>query len=261
MRKPLNTIQEKHKNKKLIVFDLDGTLTESKMNLDKEMALLLAKLLEKKKVAVIGGGMYKQFQFQFLDKLHVSKTLLGKLFLFPTTSTAFYKYVKNSWMQIYSENFSQQEKKIILRAFDQTFKELNYVHPKKVYGELIEDRETQISFSALGQMAPMALKKKWRDKNTPTKLKIAKTLQKKLSNFHVGAAGFTTIDITRKGIDKAYGLRQIKKHLGIPFSEMLFVGDALFKGGNDCAALKTGVSCVAVKGPEEAKKLIRFLIS
>ena len=85
-------------------------------------------------------------------------------------------------------------------------------------------------------------------------------VQKRLPGFAVHAAGFTTIDITREGIDKAYGIRQIQKHLKIPTKKMLFIGDALFKGGNDYAARKTGVDCIAVRGLEDTKRIIRKLL-
>ena len=97
-----------------------------------------------------------------------------------------------------------------------------YIRPSKVYGKLIEDRGSQISFSALGQdivailgKRGVALKEKWRKENTPLKLRIVKILQRMLPEFEVRAAGYTTIDITRKGIDKAYGVRQIRKKLGV----------------------------------------------
>jgi len=79
-------------------------------------------------------------------------------------------------------------------------------------------------------------------------------------NFlEVRAAGFTTIDVTKKGIDKAYGIRQIQKHLKIPISKMFFIGDAIFPGGNDYAVVRTGVDYMPVKNPEEAKKIINVL--
>ena len=47
--------------KKLIVFDLDGTLAESKSSVDSEMSALLYDLLAVVKVAVISGGDWPQF--------------------------------------------------------------------------------------------------------------------------------------------------------------------------------------------------------
>lgn len=267
MRQVLHTIQKKHKKKKLVVFDLDGTLTESKADMDREMAALMTELLKRKKVAVIGGGKYELFVRQLLSKLKISKPLLKNLFLFPTTSTAFYRFGPRghrqggaSWRRVYSETLTSKERRNIFDAFSDAFREVGYKHPKKIYGKLIEDRGTQVTFSALGQKAPVRLKDRWKKKNSALKLKLARVLQKMLPEFEVRAAGYTSIDVTRKGIDKEYGIRQITKHLRIPLRDMLFVGDALFPGGNDSAVLRTGIPCIQVRGPEDTKKIIQSLL-
>lgn len=255
------------RRKKIIVFDLDGTLTETKSAMDREMAILLSKLLEKKIVAVIGGGKYDLFREQLIRRLRVPKKLLRNLFLFPTTATSFYRYTQG-WKRIYYHELSKKEKQAIRKAFQDVFEEMGYAHPKQIYGELIEDRGTQMSFSVFGQdivavlgEKGIRLKKEWKRKYTPLKLKMAKLLAKRLPNLEVRAAGYTTIDVTRKGIDKAYGIRQIKKYLQVPISQMVFVGDALFPGGNDFAARRTGVKCIAVSGPKETKRLVRSWLS
>ena len=247
------------KNKKLIVFDLDGTLTESKSDVDKEMILLLGKLLRVKKVAVIGGGRFLQFKKQFLVKLDYPPELLKNLFLFPTTSTSFYRY-KNGWKKVYEEKLRETEKKKIMSALKNALKLAEYKRPKKTYGKVIEDRGSQITFSALGQKAPLPAKKKW-NKESDIRPVIIKGLRKRLTGFEIHSGGLTSVDVTKKGIDKAYGLHQIKKHLGVPIKDMLFVGDALYLGGNDRAVLKTGVNVVSVAGPKETKKIIRSLIA
>ncbi len=253
-------MDEVPKDKKLIIFDLDGTLTQSKQAIDDEMAELLGKLLAVKPVAVIGGGKYELFQSQLLDRLKISEELLKNLFLFPTTSTAFYKYDGGQWKLIYKMELTQEEKKKIFDAFEKVFAELNY-HPEDVYRDVVEDRGSEITFSGLGQDAPLDLKNEWKKENSELKLKMVEILQKYLPDMEVRAAGYTSIDITRKGIDKKYGVRQIEKYLGVSIEDILFVGDALFPGGNDSAALRTGVLCFEVKGPEETKKIIRLLIS
>src|SRR3989344_4234213 len=258
--KLLHNTEEVPKNKELIVFDLDGTLTKSKSDMDKEMAFLVGKLLEVKRVAIIGGGKYDQFKRQFLDNLFAPKEPLAKLLLFPALGTAFYKYDNNEWRKIYSKDLTEEEKKKVFMAFEKTFQELGYKHPDETFGELIEDRGTQITFSALGQEAPLSLKEKWKAEHSDIKMKIAETLRKYLPDMDVGSAGHTSIDVTRKGIDKGYGLLQIKEHIGVPLEDMLFVGDALFPGGNDEAALKIGVLCFEVKDVEETKRLIEYLI-
>ncbi len=253
-------------DKELIVFDLDGTLTPSKAPMKDDVAKMLLRLLQKKKVAVIGGGRYKQFREQLVKRLPGRGEELTRLSLFPTTSSAFYRY-HHGWKNVYNLELPRREKAKIRKSLNEVFHEVGYVHPKKVYGVTLEDRGTQMSFSPLGQDIVTALgtrgirlKEEWKKKNDPLRLKIAKLLQKKLPHLEVRVGGLTTIDITRKGIDKAYGIRQIKKVLKIPIGKMLFVGDALYPGGNDYAAKKTGVLCVAVRGPADTKKIIKKIL-
>ena len=244
----------------LIIFDLDGTLTESKADMYSNMAKLFGELLMKKMVAVIGGGPYEQFRHQLIERLRCSPALLKNIFLFPTTSMAFYRY-QGSWKKVYAHLLTKAEKAEIYSAFGKAFEKIDYVRPKKLYGKDMEDRQTQVSFSPLGQQAPVEAKKRWNKKfHKSIRMPLRKILQELLPQFEVKVGGLTTIDVTRKGIDKAYGIRQIQKYLHVPIKDMLFIGDALFPGGNDYAARKTGVACIAVKGPEDTKKIIQRLI-
>lgn len=246
--------------KKLIIFDLDGTLTESKADLKSDMAAILKKLLAQKRVAIIGGGKYEQFQNQFLKRLKAPAEILKNLFIFPTNSTLFYKYERGGWRKIYGNGLPKSSRGKIFRAFKSAFRDIGYDHPEKVYGEVIEDRGSQITFSALGQKAPLRFKERW-NKESDVRPKLMRALKKYLSDFQIRRGGLTSIDVTEKGIDKAYGVRQIKRQLGLPIKDMLFVGDALYPGGNDYAAKKTGIDCIQVSGPWETKKLIGRIIS
>jgi hypothetical protein len=252
--------------RKLIVFDLDGTLTETKSNLEPDMAAAIRALLEKKKVAIIGGGSYRQFRRQFLTELHCPSSLLSHLFLFPETATSFYRHWKG-WKKVYSFQLSKSEEGSIRKAFKYVLKEIHYIPPRKTYGKVLEDRGAEFTFSALGQdivavlgEKGVRLKERWTREHAALKLEIAKLVQKRLPNLEVHPAGFTSIDVTEHGIDKAYGVRQIRKRLHVPIKNMVFVGDALYHGGNDAAARKSGIDCVAVEGPKETRLVIKKLM-
>ena len=103
--------------KKLIVFDLDGTLAESKSFLDAEMATLLSALLGVAKVAVISGGNWPQFQMQLLSKLPDDEKLKN-LSLLPTCGTKFYKF-ESGWEKLYSEDFTDAERDKIVTSLKQ----------------------------------------------------------------------------------------------------------------------------------------------
>lgn len=257
----------KLKPKKLVVFDLDGTLALTKAVMDPEMADLMKQLLGRMRVAVIGGGKYGLFKEQLLGPLRGAPTaLLKNLSLFPTTSTRFYRYDRG-WKKVYAHELPKADRAKIKKAFYQVFDEVGYRQPEKIYGRLIEDRGTQVTWSALGQdvvktlgKKGVGLKEEWKRKYTPMKLKIAKALAKKLPTLEVRAAGHTSVDVTKKGIDKAYGMKQIEKYLRAARKDIVFIGDAIFPGGNDYAIVKTGVDYIPVNGPEETKRAIQFLL-
>src|SRR3989338_2433363 len=257
---------KKIKPKKLIVFDLDGTLVYTKSDIDSEMKNLFMKLLEMKKVAVIGGGKYQLFKSLLVRHLKGSKKLLKNLFLFPTTSTAFYRY-NNGWQKIYEHQLPKSERERIKKTFERVFTELGYKHPVKTYGKLIEDRLTQVTFSVYGQDIVKALgkkgvqiKNKWKEENTPLKMKMSRLMAKYLPELDVRAAGHTSIDVTKKGLDKAFGLRQIEKHIGVKIKDMLFIGDAIYPGGNDYAVTKTKVDYFPISCPPQVKQIIKHIL-
>jgi HAD superfamily hydrolase (TIGR01484 family) len=243
--------------KKLIVFDLDGTLAESKAALDAEMATLFGGLLGIVKVAVISGGNWPQFQKQLLAYLPHDERLKN-LSLLPTCGTKFYQYT-GDWKKIYSEDFTDDEKKKIISSLKQVIGSSGF-KIEKVWGETIEDRGSQITFSALGQQAPIEEKKKW-DADFTNRKKMKVLLDKLIPEFSVRLGGTTSVDVTKPGIDKAYGIRKLRDTLGITIDEMIFIGDALFPGGNDYPAKEAGVVSIQVRDPNESKRVIEAIIA
>jgi phosphomannomutase len=243
--------------KKLIVFDLDGTLAKSKSSLDAEMSTLLRDLLGVAKVAVISGGDWPQFETQVLSHFPHDQQL-ANLSLLPTCGTKFYRY-SGDWKKIYSEDFTADEKKKIIDSLNKAFQVAGF-KVEKVWGEVIEDRGSQITLSALGQQAPLAEKIKW-DPDFAKRKKIKAILDPLIPGFSVRLGGATSIDVTKPGIDKAYGMCKLRDILGISLKEMIYVGDALFPGGNDYPAEQVGVISIPVRGPEDTKRVIEAIIA
>ncbi|MET3978251.1 phosphomannomutase [Mucilaginibacter sp. UYP25] len=244
--------------KKLIVFDLDGTLAESKAAIDSEMAGLFTELLTVARVAIISGGDWPQFEKQVIGHLPAG-TDLSSLSILPTCGTKFYAFDESGWKQLYAENFTDEEKKKIIGSFEKAIAESG-VKADKIWGEQVEDRDSQITFSALGQKAPLEPKKAW-DSDFEKRKKIRKILIRMIPGFAINLGGATSIDVTKPGIDKAYGMRKLRDILKIKVTDMLFLGDALFEGGNDFPARASGANCIQVRDPEETKKIIATIIA
>lgn len=243
--------------KKLIIFDLDGTLSESKAAVDAEMSALLGELLSVIQVAVISGGDWPQFEEQLVTNLPAD-ACLANLFLLPTCGTKFFQY-KGTWKKTYSDDLTAEEKSKITDSLTKAIETAGY-KTSRVWGSVIEDRGSQITYSALGQQAPLDEKKKW-DPDFSKRKKIKTILDTLIPEFSVRMGGTTSIDVTRLGIDKAYGIARLRKQLSISLSEMIFIGDALFAGGNDYPVQEAGVVSIAVRGPSETKPVTEAIIA
>ena len=183
---------------------------------------------------------------------------MANLSLLPTCGTKFFRYT-GEWEKIYSEDFSQAEKTKIIASLEKAVADSGF-KAGKVWGEVIEDRGSQITFSALGQQAPLEEKKKW-DPGFAKRKKIKTILDPLIPGYSVRLGGATSVDVTKPGIDKAYGIGKLRDVLGISLKEMIFVGDALFAGGNDYPAEQAGVVSVCVRGPHETKRVIEMAIA
>jgi hydroxymethylpyrimidine pyrophosphatase-like HAD family hydrolase len=103
-------------------------------------------------------------------------------------------------------------------------------------------------------------KKKW-DPNFAKRKKIKAILDTLIPEFSVHMGGATSVDVTKPGIDKAYGIGKLRDVLGISLKEMIFIGDALFPGGNDYPAEEAGVVSIPVRGPHETKRVVETIIA
>jgi hypothetical protein len=243
--------------KKLIVFDLDGTLAPSKSSLAPETAALLRDLLGIIKVAVISGGAWTQFEKQLLTDLPHDADL-ANLSLLPTCGTKFFQYDRK-WTELYSEDLSAEQRKKIIDSLDKAAGEAGY-RAVKVWGDVIEDRGSQVTYSALGQQAPLEEKEKW-DPDFAKRKKITAILETLIPEFSIRMGGATSIDVTKPGIDKAYGIGKLRDTLHISLPEMIYIGDALFPGGNDYPAEQAGVVSIPVKGPDDTNLVIETILA
>jgi phosphomannomutase len=243
--------------KKLFVFDLDGTLALSKSSLQQPMADLLVQLLGVMKVAVISGGSWDQFQKQLLSNLPAGDSFRN-LSLLPTCGTKFYRF-DGDWTKIYSEDLSAEERAHIIASLQKALDESGE-KSDRIWGEVIEDRGSQITMSTLGQQAPLAEKEKW-DPDFAKRKKIAALLEPMLPNFAVHLGGSTSIDVTKPGIDKAYGITKLEEQLQLTKAEMIFAGDALFPGGNDYPVRECGVDSILVRDPQETGHVIETALA
>jgi phosphomannomutase len=244
--------------KKLIAFDLDGTLAESKQAIDAEMGGLLARLTQVTLVTVISGGDWPQFEKQLVGQLPADAKL-GNFLVMPTTGTKLYRFEKGAWQRVYADLFSDEERATILDSLKAAVEQAGLTIDKP-YGEQIEDRGSQITFSALGQEAPLSVKGNW-DPDAAKRKALKAILDPKLPGFAINIGGSSSIDITRKGVDKGYAVHRLAEATGLSLADMLFLGDAIFPGGNDYPVKAAGVDSVKVRDIAETKCVVEAIIA
>jgi hypothetical protein len=244
--------------KQLVAFDLDGTLAESKQPLGEPMGEAIADLLGVAHVAVISGGDWPQFEKQVASRLP-ERADRTRLWLMPTTGTKLYRFAEKQWQPVYAELFDDATRAKIKAVFDEALAATGFV-PEQTWGERVEDRGSQITFSALGQQAPLEAKEKW-DPDFAKRKVIQADLRTRLPGLSINMGGATSIDITREGVDKAYGLKKLRDASGIALDAMMFVGDAIFPGGNDYPAKELGLDTVRVRDPQETLAVIATVVA
>nr|WP_240953847.1 HAD-IIB family hydrolase [Sphingomonas sp. G-3-2-10] len=242
----------------MIAFDLDGTLAESKQPLSDEVAALLSGLLAVADAAIISGGDWPQFEKQIASRLPPG-TALDRLWLMPTTGTKLFRFAGGAWQQRYAELFGADERAAILAAFDRALADAG-LENERIWGERIEDRGSQITFSGLGQSAPLDAKEAW-DPDRSKRTALQTTLRAALPDLSINLGGTTSIDVTRKGVDKAYGLRRLSEESAIPLEQILFLGDAIYPGGNDYPAFTLGMDTVKVRDVAETVTVVTGIIA
>jgi len=249
----------------LVAFDLDDTLAPSKSPIDPSMARLLVRLLDVVEVCIISGGQFQQFKQQVIDELPLDDPeALGRLHLMPTCGTQYYRYVGDNphesfWHQQYAENLTRDEKEAALTAIESEAKRLG-LWEEDTWGDILEDRGSQVTFSALGQLAPIEAKKAW-DPTGEKKNTLREAVQKLLPQLEVRSGGSTSIDVTRMGIDKAYGMNKLAELTEIPIDDMLFVGDRLDPDGNDYPVKTLGVPTHAVENWHDTAQFIEGFLA
>lgn len=242
----------------LVAFDLDDTLAPSKSIVRPRMAELLGRLLERVEVCVISGGQFAQFDTNLLAQLDgVPDAALRRLHIMPTCGTQYYRF-DGGWTQVYAEDLSEDETSRALAALEAEARRLG-LWEAETWGDVLEDRGSQVTFSALGQGAPVDAKRLW-DPDGTKRSALRASVAALVPDLEVRSGGSTSVDITRRGIDKAYGMRKLAEATGIDLDRMFFIGDRLDEAGNDYPVLALGVACYAVESWEETADYVAELI-
>ncbi len=229
-----------------VAFDLDGTLARSRKPMTSDITERFTTLTRLLPVAVVTGGRYELVVSQILDVLG-SDANFANLHLMPTRGSRYYRWDGNTWRCEYSFDLSDEDRSRAIESLHRHAVEQGIWY-EQVWGERIEDRGSQLTFSALGQQAPVNIREQW-DPGNVRKNRLAAAVAADLPDLLVQAGGTTSVDISLKGFDKAYAMRRLAAILGVDVGTIMFVGDRMTPDGNDYPAAEAGALAVHVSDP------------
>jgi phosphomannomutase len=214
-------------NLSVMAFDLDDTLTVSKSKIEPRMARLLDQLLAQLDVCIISGGQFEQFDSQVLRFLTDDPASLRRLHIMPTCGTRYYAWSGN-WIMQYSEDLTDSDKASVIEVLTAGARQLG-LWEASPWGDIIEDRGSQITYSALGQQAPVESKYEW-DRDGLKKQRLRDYAAARLPGLEVRVGGSTSVDV-------------------------------LFEGGNDYPVKALGVPCIEVTRWEDTADFLESYLN
>lgn len=244
---------------KAILFDIDDTLAVSWQPPAPGMIEKLSSLLDVMPVAILTAASFPRVEKAFLPALEAHPHT-KRLYVFSYNGAELHMLKDGQWTAIYRITMPKETRARVITAIKECVEKTKIMKKQTKYRWEILERESKIVFSALGLHASAEDKRAW-DPSFEKRSALVKELKKRLKDVEILIGGTTTVDVTAHGIHKGYGALWLAKELGIKPEEMLFVGDAIYPGGNDYVVMQAGVDTRQVQNPAETEKLIDALLT
>ncbi|MBR3254157.1 HAD-IIB family hydrolase [Candidatus Saccharibacteria bacterium] len=250
--------------KKVLAFDVDQTLNVAKTPITNDIAELLVKCLDHFEVCPISGQKFDQFLIQIVNQLPNPTTeQLTHLHLFVAQGTQYYRYSpeKKDWEQVYNYPLSDEQVAKITATIKQAAKELGYWEEDKLAegDEIIENRLSQVTFSALGQKAGTEAKYAW-DPDHEKRKKIVARCKELAPEFEYEIGGTTSINAVTPGMNKVFGMTHLLEELSVSKEDILYFGDMTQPGGNDYPVVQMSIDTIAVRNHEDTAYALRGIL-
>lgn len=252
--------------KKVLAFDVDQTLNVAKMPIPDEIAELLVKCLDHYEICPISGQKYEQFLIQIVNRLEdagVTPEQLSHLHLFVAQGTQYYRYnvEKKDWDRVYNYPLTDEQVTKITETIEKAAKELGYWEEDKLADgdEIIENRLSQVTFSALGQKAGTEAKYAW-DPDHKKREAIVKRCKELAPEFEYEIGGTTSINAITPGMNKVFGMTHLMEELKVEKPEILYFGDMTQPGGNDYPVVQMGIETITVRSHEDTAYALRGIL-
>lgn len=255
---------------KIVLFDMDGTLTAPRGPVEPKVVHALRKLTKLTRVGIVTGSDFDYVMQQMSAAFDVGGVSIDMLDILPCNGTKKYVTSKSNEFKLESEvNMIEKierenYRRLIKFCSDSQSKIIERFPDIPFTGTFIQYRGSLLNWCPVGRSANNSERAVFVDVDAMTG--IRKSFMKELqdliqeNNMEVTVAlgGSTSLDIYPKGWDKTYALTRYPNH------DIWFVGDRCEEGGNDWhiyEALKPAGRSFHVHSPDETVSTIDKIIS
>ena len=257
----------------IVLFDMDGTLTEARKKANWSLVRPLRELSKHAHIGIVTGSPMTYLEQQCgILWTELGSVNIDCISLFPCNGTQYYAYDfrQSSWVansntsmkdHIGNDNYRQLIREIL--SIQAWYSDNNHGLP--LTGNFISDRQSMVNWCPVGRDADdncrsefVAFDKEQRCRETLKEELEDALSQVSIENIVCTLGGNTSIDIYPSGWDKTYVLR----HLDM-YKTVYFVGDKCTGYGNDRSLyeeLDPGVTSFETTGPDDTMKIIRNII-
>ena len=237
---------------RIFMFDIDGTLTPSRLQMTEEFAKFFDKWSNENKYYLVTGSdldkTKEQLPIAYIDRAEAIFTCCGN----------------QMWRDnelIYDNKFELTSK--LKNTLEVVLMSNQYPHR---YGNHIEDRGSMVNFSIVGRNCTQEQREhffKW-DEEKGERKKISTFLKHKFKDLDAVLGGQISIDIYPKGMDKSQIFDVIKQDRLVEPREYIFIGDRTKKGGNDYPLAKlmeetNNCKYFQTEGPKQTMEILQWL--
>lgn len=233
--------------KKLICFDLDGTLTQHRSKLEQENKELLDKLGRKYKLLMVGAGgaerIYAQMNEYPID-------ILGNYGMEES------RIIKDKF-QIVRRTITQPDKQLFIDNIQYLREKYGYTQYK---GEGVEFHSTgMVTFPLLGTKADIADKLAF-DPNREKRKVLYPEVIELFPNHTVYIGGSSSFDFSEKKYNKYDAIMAYAKENGYQKEDILYVGDDFGDGGGDSHVRIGGLDYVEILDYKTLNEKLAYLL-
>ncbi len=249
-------------SKKLIAFGLNGTLSVSREPVPEQMTKLIVRLAATYDICIITGETFSQCEQRLLARLRMNARAKQRVHILSTYGTCYHKYdsTQRKWIRCYAEDLTSDQKRHIVGVIIACAKELGLWSPRP-YGASIDDRYSQITYSALGQDAPIQKKYLWAERHGAARKVLRRRVAARLAGYEVRLGGTTSLDVMRSGVNKLYGMKLFLGHSRLRAKDIIYISSRLGRGDSDYDLRELDMSFVEVGGYQDTAYVLEGILS